>query len=133
MKVMSTPPGPGSGARTAARGRPIIVQDVAHVARFPPGVADGVPRVAHLQLGELLPMRVDGLGEAAQGPGPVSGGHPAPGGEGGPGVADRSSTSSREVCGTSATASSVAGLIMDVTARPRPGSEGTVSAGRAAR
>ena len=34
-------------------------------------------------------MRVDCVGEAAQGPGPVSGSHPTPGGEGGPGVADR--------------------------------------------
>jgi len=70
------------------RGRRIVVQDVSDIARFPPRVADGVARVAHLKLGEFLPMAVDDFGEAAQRPGPVSGSYSSPGSEGGSGVAD---------------------------------------------
>jgi hypothetical protein len=47
-----------------------------------------VPGVGHLQLGQLLDVGVDQLGEAAQQPAAVAGGHRAPGRERGRGALD---------------------------------------------
>ena len=44
----------------------VVVEAVADVARLPARVAPGVAGVAHLELGELLDVRVDDGGEAAQ-------------------------------------------------------------------
>ena len=48
----------------------VVVQAVADVARLPAGVADRVAGVGHLELGQLLDVRVDDGGERAQQPGP---------------------------------------------------------------
>ena len=48
------------------RGRGVVVQDVADVARLPPRVADRVAGVGHLELRQLLDVGVDLLGEPAQ-------------------------------------------------------------------
>jgi hypothetical protein len=50
-----------------------VVEEVAYVARFEAGVADGVSRLPHLQPGEFFEVFVDGDGEAAQQPGPFAG------------------------------------------------------------
>src|SRR6266545_3797253 len=69
-KVTSTPPGTGICRPVNRAG--VVVQDVADVASLPPGVADGVSRVAHLQPGQLLDVTVHDGREAAQQPGPVA-------------------------------------------------------------
>ena len=59
-KVTSRPPATGICRPISRSGAPRVVgQDVADVAGLPAGVADGVPGVAHLQLGQLLEVRVD--------------------------------------------------------------------------
>ncbi len=55
----------------ALRCRGVVVKHVAHVARLPAGVADGVAGVAHLEGGKRLDVRVHRLREAPQQPGPV--------------------------------------------------------------
>ena len=58
---------PGQPLRRAG----VVVEHVADVAGLPAGVADGVPGVAHLQLGQLVEVLVHHGGEAAQQPCPV--------------------------------------------------------------
>ena len=65
-------------AEQALRGRGVVVEHVAYVACLPARVGDGVPRVAHLQLRELLQVGVDQSREPAQQPGPHPGGDVAP-------------------------------------------------------
>ena len=70
------------------RGRRVVVEHVADVARLPPGVADGVAGVDHLEPGELLAVGVHGFGEAAQEAATVGRGDPPPLLERPPGVVD---------------------------------------------
>ena len=70
------------------RGR-VVGQHVADVAGLPAGVADRVAGVGHLELGQLLEVVVDDLGEPAQQPATVGRGHGAPGRSGGLGRGDR--------------------------------------------
>ena len=76
-------------AEQPLRRRAVVGQHVADVARLPAGVADGVPGVAHLELGQLLEVRVDDVGEPAQQPPAVGRGDLPPGVEGAPGPRDR--------------------------------------------
>ena len=75
-KVTSTPAGDRDLPAAQPFRRPGVVGDhVADVAGLPPRVADGVPGVLDLQRGQPLDVRVDRVGEPAQQPGPVAGGH----------------------------------------------------------
>ena len=62
-------------------GTGVVVQAVAHIACLPPRVAPRVAGVAHLELGELLDVRVDDGGEPAQQCRPLARGDGTPGGE----------------------------------------------------
>lgn len=53
-------------------------EQIADVARFPPGVGEGVVGLTDLQPGQLLAVFVDGRGEAAQQARAVCGGHRRP-------------------------------------------------------
>ena len=66
-------------AEQALRRGAVVGQHVADVAGLPARVADGVAGVGHLELGQLLEVRVDRVGEAAQQPAAVGRGHLAPG------------------------------------------------------
>src|SRR4029077_14596359 len=63
----------------AFRGSRVIREYVAHVARLPASVRDGVPGVAHFNLGELVVGGVDRIGKTPQQSRPVGGCHLAPG------------------------------------------------------
>ena len=56
----------------------VVVQDVADVPGLPPRRTDRMSRVAHLELRELLDVRVDGRGELPQGTGAVGRGEGGP-------------------------------------------------------
>jgi hypothetical protein len=59
--------------------RGVVAQHVDHVADLPPGVADGVAGVRHLEGGEVVGGGLDGVGEPAQQLGTVGGADGAPG------------------------------------------------------
>ena len=67
----------------------VVGEDVAHVARLPARVADGVPGVLDLEQGELLLVLADEVGEAPQQQGTVGGAEGPPGGARGRGPGDR--------------------------------------------
>ena len=65
------------------RGRRVVLEHVAHVPGLPACVPDHVAGVRHLQVGQLVEVRVDGGGEAPEQPGPLPGREVPPGLEGG--------------------------------------------------
>jgi hypothetical protein len=68
-------------AEEALRCRGVVVEDVADVPGLPARVAEGMSRVADLQVGELVDVLVDDRGEPAQEPRALARGHVAPGRE----------------------------------------------------
>jgi len=56
----------------------VIAQDADDISGLPPGVADRVPGVLDLELGQLLGVRLDNISEATQEHAPVCGCHLAP-------------------------------------------------------
>jgi hypothetical protein len=67
----------------------VVLEHVPHVAGLPAGIPDDVTGVGHLERRQLLAMRVDRGGEAAQQAGPVAGCHMPPCLEGAGGAGDR--------------------------------------------
>lgn len=65
-----------------------VVEEVAHIARLPAGVADGVTGFADLQQGQFLDVFVDGGGEPAEQPGAIGGCRRGPDALGGGGAGD---------------------------------------------
>ena len=74
-------------SRSGARG--VVGDHVAGVAGLPPRVADRVPGVDDLELGQVLAVGIDGVGERTQQPRPVARCDRAPGLEGFAGSGDR--------------------------------------------
>lgn len=65
-----------------------VVEEIAHIARLPAGVADGVTGLADLGEGQFLDVFVDDGGEPAQQPGAVGGCRRGPDALGGGGAGD---------------------------------------------
>ena len=83
------PAGHRDGVAEQPLGRAGVVgEGVDHHAQLAPGVADRLAGVAHLQLGQALPLGVEAFGQPAQQPGPVGRGDRPPALERGRGPSD---------------------------------------------